>query len=194
MKHPPRKRAKQPPAKPIKRRKRVDRPPRKAAAPPASPPAAANYHALPKLLWVRWSGRQHKVLNDQARLYGLPVGGPTIDLAEVARWLHNLLAEHGRKILAGDAADDVETGETGSPALERKREVEYQLRLRDLAERDGTLADTGKLRQGLAAIAGVIRQCGDTLQRQHGADALDVLNDSLADCERAIDALFGEDQ
>ena len=163
-----------------------DRPPRKpAAADPSVDP-----HALPKLLWVRWSGRDHRVLTDQARRYGLPVGGPTIDVAEVARWIHNLLAEYGRRILAGDAAADVESGGDDSPALQRKREVEFQLKLRDLAERDQVLVHREKIRQGLAAIAGVLRQFGDTLQRQHGPDALDLLNDALADCDRAVEAIF----
>lgn len=148
---------------------------------------------IPKKVWCAWSGRQHKVLDEQAERYGIPLAGATIDLAAVAMWIHDLLAIHGRRIRAGDAAAEIwdEGEEPRSPALERKREVEYQLRLRDLAERDGELVSREKTRQGLAAGAGVFKQFADTLQRQYGADALDLWNDALADWERAIEQLFG---
>ncbi len=172
---------------------------------PAATPAAEKPQSpqiVPKKLWVQWSGRQYKILDEQAQRYGIPVGGPSIDLAEVAVWIHDLLAAHGRRILAGDAAtdiwDDMEDGGTesspASPALERKREVEYQLRLRDLAERDGQLVSRERTRQGLALAAGIFKQFGDTLQRQFGADALDLWNDALNDWERAIEASFGDGQ
>lgn len=154
---------------------------------------------IPKKLWVQWSGRQYKILDEQAQRYGIPVGEAKIDLAAVAVWIHDLLAAHGRRILAGDSAseiwDDLEAGdeprEFSSPALEKKREVEYQLRLRDLAERDGQLVSREHTRQGLALAAGIFKQFGDTLQRQFGSDALDLWNDALNDWERAIEAAFG---
>jgi hypothetical protein len=49
-----------------------------------------------------------------------------------------------------------------------------------------------KVRQGLGAVAGVLRQCGDILQKQFGSDALDILNDALADAERAVESMFGQ--
>lgn len=161
-------------------------------------PAAAS-SIIPKKLWVQWSGRQYKILDEQAQRYGIPVGEAKIDLAAVAVWIHDLLAAHGRRILAGDSAseiwDDLEAGdeprEFSSPALEKKREVEYQLRLRDLAERDGQLVSREHTRQGLALAAGIFKQFGDTLQRQFGSDALDLWNDALNDWERAIEAAFG---
>lgn len=148
---------------------------------------------------MQWSGRQYKILDEQAQRYGIPVGDATINLAEVAVWIHDLLAAHGRRILAGDSASEIwddlenpdrEDGGPSSPALERKREVEYQLRLRDLAERDGQLVSRDKVRTGLAAIVSILRHYGDQVQRQFGSDALDLLNDTLADAERTIEQQF----
>jgi hypothetical protein len=149
-----------------------------------------HYATLPKKLWCQWSGRQHKVINEQAMAYGVPLGEETINLPNVARWLHDMLATSGRKLLAGDASSEIWEGGTDSPALERKREVEYQLRLRDLAERDGTLVSRDKMRAALAQIAGILRHCGDQLQRQFGEDALDLFNETLNECERAVEQFF----
>ncbi len=55
------------------------------------------------------SGRQAKVLQEQAARYGIPFGGSTIDLPEVVRALHDFLANakyqlRGVKATAGAAA------------------------------------------------------------------------------------------
>lgn len=172
----------------------------------ASTEAQASKHSRSPIVtkgdWVKWSGRAYKILDEQAQRYGIPVGEATIDLAAVARWIHDLLAAHGRRILAGDSASEIwdamQEGPSAaedspaSPALERKREVEYQLRLRDLAERDQQLVSREKTRQGLAVAAGIFKAFGDTLQRQFGADAIDLWNDALNDWERAIESFFGQ--
>ncbi len=193
----PRKPASKPaPKLPTKKPRRQNPNPQSANPDPQSSSSA---QIIPKGLWAKWSGRQHKILDEQAQRYGIPLGEAEIDLAAVAVWIHDLLAAHGRRILAaqdGSAAEEIweHENEPASPALERKREVDYQLRLRDLLERDRVLVSKDKIRQGLAAGAGIFKQFGDTLQRQHGADALDLWNDTLADWERAIEQLFGDQQ
>lgn len=187
----------QPPAKPA-RKKKPARPAKQSVAPATDPPPLPSVQQIiPKGLWAKWSQRQHKILDEQAQRYGIPLGEATIDLAAVAQWIHDLLAAHGRRILAaqdGTAAEEIweHENEPASPALERKREVEYELRLRDLLERDGELVSREKTRQGHAAASAVFKQFADTLQRQHGPDALDLWNDALADWERAIESVFGE--
>jgi hypothetical protein len=151
-----------------------------------------HYRTLPKKRWVQWSGRQHKVLAEQASTYGIPLEGETIDLPRVARWIHDLLADHGRKILAGDSAEEIWTGDTSSPALERLREVQYEIKKRELAELDKTLVARDAMRKMLTQGATILRGLGDTLQRQFGPDALDLLNDALADFDRSIEAFFEE--
>ena len=48
------------------------------------------------------SGRQTKVINEQAARYDLPFGGPTIDLPDVVRALHDFLAKHAQRLASGD--------------------------------------------------------------------------------------------
>lgn len=152
-----------------------------------------HYRTIPKKLWSQWSGRQHKVLDEQAITYGLPIDGPSIDLPRVVRWLHEMLATNGRKLLAGDAAEDIYSGgDASSPALERLREVQYEIKRRELAVLDGELVHRERTRKVLGQIATILRHVGETLERQFGADALDLLNDGLADCERAVEAAFAE--
>src|SRR6185295_19046112 len=104
----------------------------------------------------------------------------------------DLLAAHGRRILAGDAADEIGSDDPTSPALERKREVEYQLRLYDLAEREGQLVSLATTRQCFTVAAAIFKQYAETVQRKFGADALDLWNQTLAGWERSIDQLFGD--
>jgi hypothetical protein len=165
----------------------------KAKRPKDSEPAAQPTPSIvPKKCWVQWSGRQYKILDEQAQRYGIPVGGPTIDLAEIAVWIHDLLATHGRRILAGDSAEDLEVGTTNSPALERKREVEYEIRLRELAQIDKQLVSRDMTRQCHAVAASIFKDYGQTVQKKYGADALDLWNQTLNAWERAVDAVFGE--
>jgi len=63
-----------------------------------------HYRTIPKKHWRRMSGRQAKVLNEQATRHGIPLGGPTISLAEVVRWLHDFLAAN--KVRLACAEDD----------------------------------------------------------------------------------------
>src|ERR1039458_763364 len=56
------------------------------------------YATIPKKHWVKLSGRQHKILDDQAGRYGMPILGSHIDLAAGARWLNNFLAGDTQKL------------------------------------------------------------------------------------------------
>ncbi len=69
------------------------------------------YRSIPQKHWREMSGRQAKVLNEQALLYGLPFGTASISLPDVVRRLHDLLATHGRQLLA-DESDPLLGGAT----------------------------------------------------------------------------------
>lgn len=142
----------------------------------------AAYSACPKSAYQRLSGRQTKILHDQADRYGLPLRGATIDLGAVLRRFHDLLAEHGGKITTEAAAAD-------SPALERKREAEADLKELDLAERRRDLVHRDLLRQQLAAVASLLRRAGEQLERKHGPAAKQLLVQTLDDAERRIGSI-----
>lgn len=157
--------------------------------------AADTPSIVPKGAWVKWSGRHWKVLDEQAQRYGIPLLGEKVDLAAVAVWIHELLANKGRQILASDAAEEIWDDEQApaSPALERTREVKYQLMLRDLAERDGQLVSRAAAHQCFAAAAAIFKTYGDTVQKKYGADALDLWNQTLTGWQRAVDEVFAQE-
>ena len=136
------------------------------------------------------SGRQTKVLNAQAELHGIPFGGPVIDLAAVVKALHNFLAANKFKLAADD---DPMLGGANSPALERFRVA------RAIGEEFKNARDLGQwirrdnVHQGLAVFAGIIRNAGDALQRQHGNDAHEILDDALTDAISEIERRFPEE-
>ena len=79
------------------------------------------YKCIPQKHWRQMSGRQAKVLIEQADRYNLPFGGATVDLPAVVRALHDFLADNALKLARVDD-DPLLTGGTSSPALERYRE------------------------------------------------------------------------
>src|SRR5262245_23530046 len=47
--------------------------------------------AVPKKIYCSLVGRQHKVVNDQADAFGIPLRGATINVLDVVKWLHDFL-------------------------------------------------------------------------------------------------------
>ena len=148
------------------------------------------YGSIPQKHWRAMSGRQTKVLNEQAARYGIPFGGPQIHLPAVVRALHDFLADNAVKLARDD--DEWMQG-TGSPALERYREERALLARLDRLEREGRLVPRDEVRRALGRVAAIVRGAGDTLQRQCGAAALEVLLEALDDAQREIERSFAED-
>jgi hypothetical protein len=147
------------------------------------------YAAIPQKHWRQMSGRQTKVLHEQAQRYGLPFGGPTINLPEVVRALHDFLAANARKLADDD--DDLLHSDGSSPALERYREERALIARLDRLEREQQLVPRDNVRQGLGQIAGLLRTAGETLQRECGPEARQILDEALDDARREIVRLFG---
>lgn len=146
-----------------------------------------HYASIPQKHWRQMSGRQTKVLHEQAMRYNLPLGGPTINLPALARALHDFLADNAAKLARDD--DELLTGGT-SPALERYREERALLARLDRLERQGQLLDREQARSALARIATVLRGAGDSLQQQFGPAARDLLDEALDDAQTEIDRHF----
>jgi hypothetical protein len=147
------------------------------------------YQSIPQKHWREMSGRQTKVINEQALRYGIPFGGATINLPSVARALHDFLADNAVKLAKDD--DELMQG-NGSPALERYREERAAIARLDRLEREGLLVPRDEIRQVLGRVATILRGAGDALQRQFGPMALEILYEALDDAEREIDRSFGE--
>lgn len=146
------------------------------------------YKSIPQKHWREMSGRQTKVLQEQAQRYGIPFDGRTISLPNVVRALHDFFKRNAVKL---SAEEELLTGES-SPALERYREERAALARLDRLERERVLVNRQEIREGLSRIATVLRTAGDTLQRQYGPGALEILNEALAEAEREMGRSDGE--
>ena len=136
------------------------------------------YGSIPQKHWRQMSGRQTKVINEQADRYGLPFGGPVVNLPKLARALHDFLAENAIKLAKED--DPLLQGGMGSsPALEDYRKERAALARLDRLEREKELLPRDAAREALGRVAGIIRGAGDSLQRQFGVAAVEILYEAL---------------
>jgi hypothetical protein len=149
-----------------------------------------HYESIPQKHWRRMSGRQTKVLQEQAARYGIPFGGASVNLPAVVRALHDFLADNAQKLAR---EDDVLLQGASSPALEEYREERTKLARLERRQREGSLIPRDEAREALGRIAAVLRGAGDELQRQFGAEALAILDEALQDAEREIERAFGEE-
>jgi hypothetical protein len=149
------------------------------------------YGSIPQKHWRAMSGRQTKVLKEQALRYSIPFGGPTISLPNVVRALHDFLADNAVKLARDD--DPLMQG-VGSPALERYREERALIARLDRLERESRLIPRDQVRESLGRIAAILRGAGDGLQRRFGNEAVDMLHEALADAQREIDRTFGVEE
>jgi len=148
------------------------------------------YESIPQKHWREMSGRQTKVLNEQAERYGIPFGGRTICLPRVVKAFHDFLAKNARKL--ADEDDPLLNSDVASPALERYREERAAMARLDRLEREGQLVGRADVREGLGRVASILRAAGDGLLQQFGPDAVDLLNEALSDAEREIERLFSD--
>jgi hypothetical protein len=147
------------------------------------------YASIPKKHWKVMSGRQSKVIDEQAARYELPFGGAVVNLPALVRTLHNFLAVNALKLTKDD--DPLLQGGPSSPALERYREERAQLARMDRLEREGALLPRTEVREFLGRVAAILRGAGETLERQFGPGALDILFEALDDAQRETDRYFG---
>jgi hypothetical protein len=151
-----------------------------------------HFRAIRKREWKQWSQRQIKVINEQAQRYGLPMGGPTIDLPLFVQAFHDFLAKNARK-LAGSESEDPSLAGMASPALEKKRQLDCRrLELR-LQREQGLWIERTIIHEGHNRIGGILRVAGEAMLRQFGEAAQKILNDALDNCQREIDRLLTPD-
>ncbi len=106
------------------------------------------------------------------------------------------LSHNPLKALAalGFAVDDesLAMASADGPSLERWRAAKAVLAEMEVAERKQNVLDRAVMHVGLASMSTIIRGCGETLQKQFGPEALDILNEALDDYDRELDSLCGD--
>ena len=105
-----------------------------------------------------------------------------------ARDVLNLMIERRASSISADAMLD----DFASPALERWRSHRADLASLDLAERRNELIDRSKNRDTLARWASLVRRMGEQLGRRYGNDASELVNRTLEECGRVVQALGDE--
>lgn len=150
-----------------------------------------HFRQCPKKAYVAMSGRQHKVLDDQAKLYDLPLSGETVDLGAVIKRFHDFLADNTHKLRKDDAAEG-----DGTEAGERLRNL--RLKNEKLEEEIATMRKEtlprAKTHDAMANFASILRTAGEQLERRCGPEALTIFNDALDSADRVIEKTFGENR
>eukprot|EP00913_Durusdinium_trenchii_P028456 g26684.t1 len=149
------------------------------------------YASIPKKHWVEMSGRQVKVINEQAQRYNLPIGDRTISLPEVARALHDLLASRGKLLLSPDESGNLELG-GDSPEMREFRKwraanekLKYEQSTKQVCSKD-------EMHRFLQQAASLLRDFGRQLEPMD-ADAFELFEDTIDDFGSLVTEFFGND-
>jgi len=151
----------------------------------------AHYRAIPKKLWREWSGRQHKVLGEQAIRYGAPIGSATISLPDFVRWFHDFLSTHARRLNAPDDEDPAIAGAT-SPAMERKRLIDAKRAELKYQQELGRWIPRTLVHEGMQILAPLICDAGRRLLERFGPEAHAILEEALDDAQTAFSDHFDD--
>jgi hypothetical protein len=148
------------------------------------------YRAIPQKHWREMSGRQTKVLAEQADLYGLPFGGRTIDLPVLVRRLHDFLAKlgrHGVKFIKDLMDGDFDTEGPQTESLDRLRTAKAEKEEFGLKVLKRKYLPVDEIQDLFAVIASGLRQTLDSLQRQFGTEAMNIVREGIEEVERLFE-------
>ncbi|QDT08009.1 hypothetical protein K227x_64390 [Rubripirellula lacrimiformis] len=146
--------------------------------------------SIPKGLYCQLAGRQHKVIDDAAERFGLPIGGATIDLFDAIESLHTVIADNSRSIIPvhaidTDGADDEEmVYKLKLAELQekvRKLQVHNERQNISLTHDRGDSIDRQELRRLLQVLIVKLRAFGQQLRRaSNGQEAQKACNEFLS--------------
>lgn len=134
--------------------------------------------AVPKGEYCQLSGRQHKLVDDAARNYDLPLDRATINLSEALKALHDLVADNAHRLrrdLSGDR-NDLEEQKLRQQIIgleldAEKKQIELQFTRGDAIPKVA-------VNESLVALSAKLRTLGQTLGRIN-PDARRALNEFL---------------
>ena len=144
------------------------------------------YRDIPQKHWIKMSGRQWKVLREQAELYGIPFAEDRIDLPKVVRALHDFFAKHFRKFSQVRLDPEGELLQGCSQKIKDEYVKEQTRRVRLQAdEMEGKLVRMDELVPLITQLSTSIRRTGEQLQRRFGHEALDIFESGLVEFDQA---------
>jgi phage terminase Nu1 subunit (DNA packaging protein) len=152
---------------------------------------------MPKRIYRELSGRKDKVILEQAAQYGIPIGGPEVDLGAVLRWLHDSIAAGKFKPLGGaggesfDWMPDAQKSRLGEEQIRKTRAQADILEL-EREEKEKTLIPREAVFGLHSQIAGVFRTFADRLQKTFGLEARKMFLETIDAAERKINGLLAD--
>jgi len=144
--------------------------------------------AVPFKFLGEWTGRQNTLLYQAAERYGVPIRGPTWNVADVVKWLFEFLAKHGPRIRREDAAD----GDGFGAAREELYKERIQLVRLERRTREGTLIPADLVVEALQLAGTQLRSAALQLQREFGPRAWEIYNEALTAANDVIETLCDE--
>lgn len=133
--------------------------------------------AVPKKDYCELASRQHKLIDDAAETYDLPLGEAVIDLRSALTALHNLVAANAHRLRGPDGSlDDLREEKLRQEIL--KLEKDNERSDIDLQFARGDAIPRAQLREALVQLSASLRTLGQTLARIK-PDARDALNQFL---------------
>jgi hypothetical protein len=141
------------------------------------------YTSIPHAHWRAMSGRQSKVINEQALRHGIPFDGAKVNLPAVVKALHDFLARNRDKL-----------ERPAETPVEQQFKAEQLRKLRRENEREeGLTIEVEELREGHSLLAGMIRDLGENLQKRFGRDAGQMVDEMLQNFERECEQRWGRE-
>lgn len=133
--------------------------------------------ALPKGVYCQLAGRQQKVIDEQARQYGLPLIGRELDLGAAIKALHDLVARNAANIRPEGGPN---LGETKLSEQVKTQRLRRRLIALEIEVKRDAYIKREELRKRLEWWAEQLRIFGGQLGRKFGREAQQLFNDFLA--------------
>ena len=138
--------------------------------------------------WLKLSGHKLPDLIRHGDLLGVDFRCRIVDVAAVARGLHDLLSRQGHRMVGLNDDESAMVGPS-SPALERYREERARLAEMDLAERQNNVIPRINLRAAMAIFAKHLERAAQRLEKEVSSDAALLVHETWSECERLLNDL-----
>ncbi|MBL4701789.1 MAG: hypothetical protein JKX85_11095 [Phycisphaeraceae bacterium] len=162
-----------------------------------------HYATIPQKHWREMSGRQAKVLQEQAERYGIPFGSAVVCLPDVVKALHDFFSTNAKRLARPDIPEGIDPNDPDAMVwagdadpgswLDRVRratalqkELEYEKSKKQVVPRED-------IHEAFTRIAGLIESAGEKLRRRYGNDAVDAISEVLDGLEIEIGGLSNGD-
>lgn len=145
------------------------------------------YRTVPQKHYELMSGRQRKTLKEQAALYCLPCGGKMIDMFQLLRAAHDLIAQRGHRVLKSD--DQGVLNGPSTKSLERLR-LAKAIREEFAYKRElGHYQSVDEVQQRLTMFSNIIRQGITDLHRGFGERPRAIMVAALDEAGKTFDRI-----